>query len=270
LLPGHAFLLLRSGEDGISRLMHRLLTGHARYFNRRHRRRGALFQKRFKSFVCQEETYFKVLIRYIHLKPVWEKTVKNINDLNKYPYTGHSALLGNCLRDWQDRRFVLSGFGKDRKRSRMNYMAYISAGWAHQKNIKSADDGWEEIQSRYKHKNHHQKRHERILGDSHFVESILSKTNGKFASNGHHETNGADFRKIEQQVVEAFGIQRDLIYVKGRRRIQVRARSLLCYLAVRDLGLSRSDLARRLEMTQPAIGYAVDRGKQIAAKFEII
>jgi hypothetical protein len=37
--------------------MGRLLTGYAQGFNRRHRRRGHLFQNRYKSMVCQEDTY---------------------------------------------------------------------------------------------------------------------------------------------------------------------------------------------------------------------
>ncbi len=37
--------------------MRRLLTGYAVSFNRRHRRWGHLFQNRYKSILCQEETY---------------------------------------------------------------------------------------------------------------------------------------------------------------------------------------------------------------------
>ena len=37
--------------------MRRLLTGHAICFNRRHRRSGHLFQNRYKSILCQEDTY---------------------------------------------------------------------------------------------------------------------------------------------------------------------------------------------------------------------
>ena len=42
------------------------------------------------------------------------------------------------------------------------------------------------------------------------------------------------------------------------------ARSLLCYWAVRELGLAATELAKRLKMTQPAVSYAVSRGEQIA------
>ena len=37
LLPNHAHLLLRSGPNGLSALVRRLLTGYAGAFNRRHR-----------------------------------------------------------------------------------------------------------------------------------------------------------------------------------------------------------------------------------------
>jgi len=54
------------------------------------------------------------------------------------------------------------------------------------------------------------------------------------------------------------------IYSKGRGRVQVEVRDLLCYWAVRELGISCTDLAKQLEMTQPGVGYAVSRGEKIA------
>ncbi|MBT8368770.1 MAG: hypothetical protein KJP23_29095 [Deltaproteobacteria bacterium] len=46
-----------------------------------------------------------------------------------------------------------------------------------------------------------------------------------------------------------------MIYSKGRRKIQVAVRSLLCYWAVRELGLTATELAKRPGMTQPAMSY---------------
>ncbi len=61
-----------------------------------------------------------------------------------------------------------------------------------------------------------------------------------------------------------FGVEKEVIYSKGRRKIQVAARSLLSYWAVRELGFTATELAKRLGMTQPAVSYAVSRGEQIA------
>lgn len=38
----------------------------------------------------------------------------------------------------------------------------------------------------------------------------------------------------------------------------------MCYWAVRKLGLTDTELAKRLGVTQPAVSYAVSRGEQIA------
>ena len=64
--------------------------------------------------------------------------------------------------------------------------------------------------------------------------------------------------------MEIFGVEKDVIYSRGRPKIQVAARSLMCYWAVRELGLTTTDLAKRLGMTQPAVSYAVSHGEQIA------
>ena len=44
----------------------------------------------------------------------------------------------------------------------------------------------------------------------------------------------------------------------------MKAGSLLCYWAVRELGISQTDLANRLNLSVPGIGYAVERGANIA------
>lgn len=59
VLPNHVHLLLRTGMTPLSTLMARLLTGYAVRFNRVHRRHGHLFQNRYKSIVCQEDTYLR-------------------------------------------------------------------------------------------------------------------------------------------------------------------------------------------------------------------
>ena len=59
-------------------LMRKLLTWYAQYYNRRQRRTGHLFENRYKSILCDEESYLMALVRYIHLNPVRTKVVKTI------------------------------------------------------------------------------------------------------------------------------------------------------------------------------------------------
>ena len=92
-LSNHAHFLFRSGDAGLSTLMRRLLTGYAVNFNRRYKRHGQLFQNRYKSIICQEDIYLRELVRYIHLNPLRAKVVSDITALNRYKYSGHSALM---------------------------------------------------------------------------------------------------------------------------------------------------------------------------------
>ncbi len=105
---------------------------------------------------------------------------------------------------------------------------------------------------------------ERILGDSDFVTSILAEANEKLDRYYELKSQGYTIEQVEKRVMEIFGVEKDVIYSKGHRKIQVPARSLLCYWAVRELGLMATELAKRLELTQPAVSYAVIRGEQMA------
>lgn len=94
LIPNHFHLLLRTGPTPLSKVMRRLMTGYAMNFNKRHKRTGHLFQNRYKSVVCEEDPYLLELIRYIHLNPLRAKLVQDLEELDKYPWAGHSVILG--------------------------------------------------------------------------------------------------------------------------------------------------------------------------------
>ena len=115
LLPNHAHALVRSGPLGLSKYMRRLLTGHAVYYNRRHERTGYLFQNRYKSLLCEEEPYFRELIRYIHLNPLRAGLVADLRELDSYPWCGHAFVMKGSEYPWHDVSSVLSRFGEKRQ-----------------------------------------------------------------------------------------------------------------------------------------------------------
>jgi putative transposase len=88
-------LLLKTGAVPVAAVMRRLLSGYAQSFNRRHRRHGHLFQNRYKSILCQKDTYLLQLVRYIHLNPLRAGVVEGYRRLPAYRYCGHGVLLGN-------------------------------------------------------------------------------------------------------------------------------------------------------------------------------
>ena len=108
--------------------MRRLLTGYAISYNYRHRRHGHLFQNRYKSILCQEDTYLLELVRYIHLNPLRAGIVRDIGRLHRYPYCGHSVLLGKYDRDWQDTDYVLRLFDNTVSGARRRYREFVQKG----------------------------------------------------------------------------------------------------------------------------------------------
>ena len=154
LMSNHAHILLSSGVLGLAPFMRRLLTGYAVNYNLRHRRHGHLFQNRYKSIVCDGDSYFTELVRYIHLNPLRVKLVRDIKALESYPYCGHGAILGKVSYDWQDRHSVLAQFGGSEGQARAAYHRFVEEGIALGRRpelvggglIRSAG-GWAEVRS---------------------------------------------------------------------------------------------------------------------------
>ena len=108
--------------------MRRLLTGYAQAYNRRHRRHGHLFQNRDKSIVCEEESYFDELVRYIHLNPLRAQRVTTLREWDRYAWCGHATLMGFQQHAWQDEQAVLARFGQTRAEAQRTYRHYIAEG----------------------------------------------------------------------------------------------------------------------------------------------
>jgi len=81
-----------------------------------------------------------------------------------------------------------------------------------------------------------------------------------------------DLERIADRVAEICGIERGEVFSKGRHKRKVKARSLLCYWAVREAGIPLRALAKRLGLSVPGVGYAVERGEAIirGSKLELI
>ena len=128
LLPNHVHLVLQTGPVPLSRLMARLGTGYARYFNLRHNRVGHLFQNRFRSISVDLGAHRQWLVGYVHLNPVRAGLIGSVEELESYPWTGHAELMDRGQVGFVSAAEVLSWFENDPSRARGALREWMSRG----------------------------------------------------------------------------------------------------------------------------------------------
>ena len=107
---------------------------------------------------------------------------------------------------------------------------------------------------------------ERILGDTDFVTSALDAGKEQMERKYWYEAHGYDFTWLVERVGELLEMTPEEVVRKGRYPEAVMARSVLCYFATRELGLSTVELAGLLHISQPTVSQSVQRGEKIASE----
>lgn len=116
LMPNHYHFVLKEVKpDGIRKFVGNLQNSYAKYFNKRYKRNGSLFQEMFKTVRIENDELFIHITRYVHLNPLTSFVVKNIPDLENYPFSSYSTYLGNNKCDFIDDNFLLGFFANRNK-----------------------------------------------------------------------------------------------------------------------------------------------------------
>ncbi len=278
LLPNHLHLLVRTGPRPLPSAMRKLLTGYAVSFNKRHRRHGHVFQNRYKSIVCEAEAYLLELTRYIHLNPYRAKLVRDLEELDTYPWCGHSALMGEVERPWQRVEDILAMFGGGTSEARARYGAFVADGLAMGKRpeltggglVRSAG-GWSEVLA-LRRRDERMAYDSRVLGSGEFVEHLLAEAEQRQVETLRLRARGWKLDEIIGEVAQEHGIEVGELIGGSRRRPAVHAREDVAQIAVRVLGMSGAEVARRLGVTTSCINRTLATRKtrptaeRIAAK----
>ncbi len=274
LMVNHVHLLLRTGAVPIATVMRRLLTGYAQQFNRRHRRHGQLFQNRYKSILCEEDPYLLELVRYIHLNPLRVGAVKDLRQLRVFPYCGHAVLMGILDYKWQKKDDMIRLFGKTQSQGRSRYASFVTIGVKQGRRpelvgggVLRSIGGWSALKVQ-RSRGIRIKGDERILGSGDFVESVLRDADEDLEQRTLLERKGFDFETLLRRVANYYKIDMDNLRVGFKERSIVKARSVLCYLAVRKLKMSATEVALKLNITPSAVSKAVIRGQSFLHQTE--
>lgn len=112
LMNNHFHFLIRQNADvGINKLIQKVCTSYAVFFNKKYQRVGGLFQDQFKAKLIDNDVYAQYVSAYIHNNP---------NDLD-YPYSSYKDIIGERKSRLIDRNIILSWFDD----SVMTYVEFV-------------------------------------------------------------------------------------------------------------------------------------------------
>lgn len=268
LMTNHVHILFKSGEKGISFVMRRLLTWYAIYFNRRYKRRGHLFENRYKSILCDEEQYLLELIRYIHLNPVRAGLVSSLGELDRYPWCGHAVLAGSMAMDWMSTEYVLAHFGNTVASARKKYKAFVEDGF-HQGQrpeltgggLLRSQGGWSQVMGMRRRKQ--ESSDERILGSGAFVEGLLREAEERELRQLRIKRTGKTIAEIIKEECKARSVSTKELQSGSRRRAVSVARAVIAFRSIEELGLATAEIARALGVSMSTISRAITRGARL-------
>ena len=279
LLPNHVHILVRTppaSPEGTYRptlapTMRRLLTGYAGAYNRRHGRKGHLVQNRYKSILVEEEPYLLELVRYIHLNPLRANVASDLRALDRYPWSGHSALVGAVPRPWQAVAEVLGLFGGTPRVRRQRYQRFVADGVGQGQRpelqgggLRRSAGGWAGV-ARLRRGREAWAADERVLGSGHFVERILreappqSPPLATMSALPALIAAGAAALKVSPQEITA----------GSRRRPVAHARAVVSWVALQQLGLPATEVARALGVTPAVVRRTLEEGSDLLSAYGV-
>lgn len=111
LMPNHIHLLLKQAtKGGISKFMGDFSNSYTRYFNTKTKRKGPIFEGKFKAIRMETNEQLLHLSRYIHLNPYSAYVVKTLEELENYFYSSFPEYLQKTKTQFCQKEIILSQF----------------------------------------------------------------------------------------------------------------------------------------------------------------
>ena len=116
LMPNHFHLLVRQNTNlGIDKLMLKVSTSYAIYFNKKYGRVGPLYQDSFKAKLVEQDSYLTYLSAYIHNNPaeplIWEfSSLQDYLGTRKGELSQTDLILGMFNNNPQSYKKFVQGF----------------------------------------------------------------------------------------------------------------------------------------------------------------
>jgi putative transposase len=206
--------------------------------------------------------YLLELTRYLHLNPLRAGVVADLRALDRYPWTGHSALLGARPCPWQATGAILQQFGPTPARARKAYRAFVADGvhLGRRPDLQGGGlirslGGWRAVAALRRGREAYLG-DERILGGAEFVEQCR-----RAAAQAHPPpARRPAVATLLTRVCATTGCSPPALHHGSRRATAARAREGVAYLALEVCGYASTAVADLLGVRPSAVYRAAQRG----------
>lgn len=234
LLTREVHLLVETPQGDIGRMMQCLGTSYTQYFNRRHERRGSLFEGRYRSYLVHKETRLAEITRYIHRAHLSRGLITRRQ--RDYPWSSYRIYLGRGVSDLVESQTVLTRFGASLEQQRRYYKEFVENG-------SRGENAYPRVIS------------QQIVGPATFVEKV-------FADFRNFQLHGerSSLKKAER-ILRAVSLMLDRDDILGfeEKRRKSLARHVAMYLIRRQTALPLRSIGAMLGVKASAVALAIRR-----------
>jgi putative transposase len=199
------------------------------------------------------------------LNPLRVSVVKTLEELDVYPWSGHSILVGKNRNDWQERDYVLRQFSKREGKAVQAYRKFMEEGIRLGRRpelvggglIRSLG-GWSRVMS-LRGKGEKVEYDSRILGNGEFVQSILQEANELVKRQMKNRRGEGGVAGAIKKLCKEAGIMETELRGGGRRRKVSEVRGRIALFLCREMGVPMAEIARQVGVGTSAIGMAIKK-----------
>ncbi len=216
-MTNHLHALMQIGDEPLGKLMHNIARRYSRYRHRDLRTTGHLFERRYRAWLVDMDSYFLTLLRYIHRNPVKANMASHPGE---YRWSSHNAYLGTEELPWLTTEFGLGLFGNTVGAARESYRRFMA-----QPSYASEDVILEDT-------------HDcdaRVIGTDRFVATLRTPT---YIPRSQHTLD-----EIACQICQQLQISLEAVRSTSRKRCLTAARVAIAVCALDERVASMSEVA---------------------------
>lgn len=235
-MTNHVHMAVQAAEAPLAGFIGSLASRYARAFNRKYKRSGHLFERRYRAIIVQEDKYLLELVRYIHQNPL---RAAMVSTLDQYRWSSHGAYAGGPCSSFLATDAVLSLLASSLRRARRRYLEYVGATPPASvlQSLRAGSD-----------------KDDRILGDDDWRTQSLQSM--------HSASGWESLDQLIERRCEQYGIGEEMLASPSRARACAGLRARIAMEAVDSDLCSVTEIARRFSRSQPAISQAISRRRR--------